>query len=44
MNRTEIDRLCQLERDNWPRDLYLEELQIQKNYQGIRELVGVAHD
>jgi hypothetical protein len=42
MSRTEIDRLCQLEGDNWPRDLYLEELQMQKDVERIRELVGLA--
>ena len=42
MNRTEIDRLCQLEGDNWPRVLYLEELQMKQDFNGIRELVGIA--
>lgn len=42
MNRTEIDRLCQLEGDNWPKVLYLEELKLNKDFDRIRELVGVA--
>jgi hypothetical protein len=42
MNRAEIDRLCQLEGDNWPRVLYLEELQMKQDFNGIRELVGIA--
>jgi len=42
MNRAEIARLCQLEGDNWPRVLYLEELQMKQDFNGIRELVGIA--